>query len=94
MLLCITSTVAFGQQVSVNYNKSQDFSQFHTYAWGSDNANQVRNSILAQIAHQDIDTAMQGKGLKLVQESENPDLLVTASGGLKQTTSYQAMGMP
>ena len=35
MLLCITSTVALAQQVSVNYSPNQDFSQFHTYAWGS-----------------------------------------------------------
>jgi Domain of unknown function (DUF4136) len=93
MLLFITSTIAFGQQVSVNYNKSQDFSQFHTYAWGSDNANQIRNSILAQGAQQNINSALQGKGLQMVQESAKPDLLVTASGGLKQTTSYQAWGM-
>lgn len=93
MLLCITSAVAVGQQVSVNYNRSQDFTQFHTYAWASNNANQVQNSILAQVAHQDIDSALQGKGLKLAQESENPDLLVLASGGLKQQTSYSAWGM-
>ena len=93
MLLCIISTVVFGQQVSVNYNKSQDFSQFHTYAWGSDTANQIRNSILAQQAQQDINSQLQGKGLQLVQESAKPELLITASGGLKQTTSYQAWGM-
>jgi hypothetical protein len=93
VLLSMTAALAFGQQVSVNYNHSQDFSQFHTYAWGSGNANQVQNSILAQVAQQDIDTALQGKGLQKVQESANPDLLVTASGGMKQQTSYTAMGM-
>jgi len=93
VLLSMTATLAYGQQVSVNYNHSQDFSQFHTYAWGSGNANQVQNSILAQVAQQDIDTALQGKGLQKVQEAANPDLLVTASGGLKQQTSYTAMGM-
>jgi hypothetical protein len=93
MLLCIPSTIAFGQDVSVNFTKGQDFSQFHTYAWGSNNANQIRNSILAQQAQQDINTAMQSKGLQMVQESQNPDLLLTASGGMKETTSYQAWGM-
>ena len=48
MLACIASAVAVGQTVSVNYNKSQDFSQYHTYAWASDNANTIQNSILAQ----------------------------------------------
>ena len=36
---------------------------------------------------------MQGKGLQLVPESQNPDLILTASGGLRQQTSYQAWGM-
>jgi hypothetical protein len=50
MLVCIMSAVAVGQQVSVNYNHGQSFSQYHTYAWGSNNANQIQNSILAQVA--------------------------------------------
>jgi hypothetical protein len=90
---CITSTIAIGQQVSVNFNHSQSFAQYHTYAWGSGNANKVQNSILAQVAEQDIDSALQGKGLQKVQENQNADLLVTANGGLKEQTSYTAMGM-
>jgi len=93
MIVCITSAVAVGQQVSVNYNHSQSFSPFHTYAWGSNNANQIQNSILAQVAQQDIDTALQGKGLQKVQESQKPDLIVLANGGMRQQTSYSAWGM-
>jgi hypothetical protein len=93
MLVCIASTIAVAQQVSVNYNHSQSFSQFHTYAWGSNNANKIQNSILAQVAVQDIDSALQGKGLQKVEESQNPDLIVTANGGLKEQTSYSAWGM-
>ncbi|MGC2212456.1 MAG: DUF4136 domain-containing protein, partial [Silvibacterium sp.] len=93
VLVSISSAIAAGQTVSVNYNHNQSFSQFHTYAWGSNNANQVQNSILAQVAQQDIDTALQAKGLQKVEESANPDILVTASGGMKQQTSYTAMGM-
>jgi Domain of unknown function (DUF4136) len=93
MLMCITSAIAVGQTVSVNFNQSQSFSQYHTYAWGSNNANQIQNSILAQVAQQDIDTALQGKGLQKVQEDQKPDLIVTANGGMKQQTSYTAMGM-
>jgi len=93
LTICLISTVALGQQVSVNYNHSQSFSGYHTYAWGSNNANQVQDSILAQVAQQDIDAALQGKGLQKVQESQNPDVIVTANGGLKQQTSYSAWGM-
>jgi hypothetical protein len=93
MLLCIASTIAVGQQVSVNYDHNASFAQYHTYAWGSNNANQVRNSILAQVAQQDINTAMQGKGFQMVQESQNPDIILTASGGEREQTSYSAWGM-
>jgi hypothetical protein len=93
MLLCLASTLAIGQQVSVNYIQSQSFSAYHTYAWGADNANQVQNSILAQVAIQNIDSALQAKGWSKVEASQNPDVLVTASGGLKQQTSYSAWGM-
>jgi hypothetical protein len=93
MLLSFASVMAFGQQVSVNYNHSQDFTQFHTYAWENNNPNQVANSILAQAAVSDIDTALQGKGLSKVDMTANPDLILLVSGGLQQQTSYSAWGM-
>lgn len=93
MVVFITSTIAVGQQVSVNYNHSASFAQYHTYAWGSNNDNQIQNSILAQVAQQDINSAMQGKGLSMVQESQNPDLILTANGGMRRQTSYSAWGM-
>jgi hypothetical protein len=78
MLACVASAVALGQTVSVNYNKTQDFTQYHTYIWASNNANQIQNSILAQQAKSDIDSALQGKGLQLVGEAQNPDLIILA----------------
>ena len=93
MLVCIAATMAVGQQVSVNYDHNASFAQYHTYAWGSNNSNEIKNSILAQVAQQDINTAMQGKGLQMVQESQNPELILTANGGMKQQTSYSAWGM-
>jgi len=91
--MCLVTVAAVGQQVSVNYNHDVDFSQFHTYAWGSNNANAIKDSILAQVAQQDINAAMQSKGLTLVQENQNPDLLLTANGGMREQTSWNAWGM-
>jgi hypothetical protein len=93
LAICLISTIVTGQQVSVNYNHNQSFANYHTYAWGWNNANQIQNSILAQVAQQDIDSALQGKGLQKVQESQNPDVIVTGNGGMKQQTSYSAWGM-
>jgi NADPH:quinone reductase-like Zn-dependent oxidoreductase len=86
-------SVALAQQVSVNYNHNANFSQYHTYAWGSNNKNAIQNSILAQVAQQDIEAAMSQKGLQKVDESQNPDLILTASGGEHESTSYNAWGM-
>lgn len=93
MLLSITSTIALGQQVSVNYNHSQTFAQYHTYAWQIEDPNKIANSILAQIAISNTDSTLTGKGLSKVEISANPDLIVIATGGLKQETSYSAWGM-
>lgn len=90
---CLLTSFAMAQQVSVNYNHNASFSQYHTYAWGSNNKNQIQNSILAQVAQQDIEAAMASKGLQKVQESQNPDLVLTASGGEREQTSYNAWGM-
>lgn len=49
-LLLLVAAPVFAQQVSVNYNHDASFAQYHTYAWGSNNANQIQNSILAQVA--------------------------------------------
>jgi Domain of unknown function (DUF4136) len=60
---------------------------------GSENPNKIKDSILAQVAVQNIDSALQGKGLQKVQENQNPDLIVTHNGGLQEQTSYSAWGM-
>jgi NADPH:quinone reductase-like Zn-dependent oxidoreductase len=93
VLLCLASTAVLAQQVSVNYNHNANFAQYHTYAWGSNNKNAIQNSILAQVAQQDIESSMASKGLQKVEESQNPDLVLTASGGEREQTSYNAWGM-
>jgi hypothetical protein len=96
VLILAVSLLAFpvlAQQVSVNYNHNESFANYHTYAWGGNNRNQIQNSILAQVAQQDINNALASKGLQMVQESQNPDLIVTASGGEKEQTSWNAWGM-
>ncbi len=91
-LLLMLAAPLSAQNVMVDYNHSTDFSKFHTYTWGSNNPNQIANSILAQTAKNAVDGQMQAKGLRLVAEAENPDVIVVANGGLKEQTSYNAGG--
>ncbi len=93
-LLCCMSAVVSAQNVYVNSSPNATFSSYHTYAWGQNqNPNQVASSFLAQEAQSQVNTQLQGKGLKMVQETENPDLIVIISGGMKTQTSYNAWGM-
>ena len=91
--VCVSAAVAIAQTVSVNYNHSASFAQYHTYAWGSKNTAEIQNSILAQVAHQDIEAAMAQKGFQKVDESQNPDLILVSTGGGREETSYSAWGM-
>ena len=93
-LLCFVSFAAFGQDVYVNSSPNANFPSYHTYAWGQNqNPNQIANSFLAQEAQTQVNNQLQSKGLRLVQEAENPDLIVVMSGGMKTQTTYNAWGM-
>ena len=61
--------------------------------WAPNNPNQIKNSVLAQVEHQDINSALQSKGLQMVEASQNPDIIVTSNGGMQEQTSYSAWGM-
>src|SRR5882762_11777096 len=90
-LICLVSSVAFAQSIYVDYDHSLDFSQYHTYAWGQQpNPNQIKNPFLAQEAQTQINAQLQSKGLQLVTESQNPDLIVLTSGGMKTQVYYNA----
>ena len=92
-LICFAAFAASAQDVYVTSSPSANFSSYHTYAWGQrQNPNQINSPFLAQEAKTQIDNQLQSKGLKLVQETENPDLVVVASGGMKTQTSYNMYG--
>jgi hypothetical protein len=87
------SSALLAQDTYVDYNHALDFATYRTYAWGQQpNPNEIKNPFLAQEAQSQIDSQLQSRGLKMVQENQSPDLIVVASGGLKQQTSYTAWG--
>jgi hypothetical protein len=77
----------------VDYNHGTDFKKFRTYAWGqAHNPNAIQDSIMLQNVQQEINSQLSVKGLQMVQENQNPDLVVVLSSGVKQQTSYNAWG--
>jgi hypothetical protein len=93
VIVLMAWTGATAQEVYVNSSPGANFSNYHTYAWGQQaNANQIANSFLAQEAQRQVNQQLQSKGLTMVQESENPDLIVVGNGGMKAQTSYNMWG--
>lgn len=88
VILLLVMPVA-AQDVHVNYSQNKDFSTFHTYAWGQKAIpNTVKNPALAEEVRKQINAQLQNRGLKMVGESRNPDLVLVVSGGSKKQTTY------
>ena len=93
LLIVMSSVATLAQHVYVDYDHSLDFSEFHTYAWGQNpNPNKIASPFLAQEVQSQVNTQLQSKGLQMVQESQNPDLIVQSDGGMKTQTSYNMWG--
>jgi hypothetical protein len=93
LVLCpvvlLLAVAASAQEVHVDYNKLTDFTKFHTYAWGKlPNPNSITSPQLAAEAQNQINQQLQVRGLKMVDESQSPDLVVVASGAQKMQTFY------
>jgi len=94
VVFCVAlSSDVWAQDIYVDYDHSLPFATYRTYAWGQQlNPNEIKSPFLAQEAKSQIEMQLQSRGLKMVQEDQNPDLIVVASGGLRQQTSYTAWG--
>lgn len=82
-------SAAAAQRISASYDPAHSFAHYHTYAWGAASRNQIANPILDREATRDVDAALQTIGLRMVREDQDPDLIVTASGGAEGQTSYR-----
>src|SRR6266702_4741630 len=91
--MLVSCGATFAQHIYVDYDHNLDFSEFHTYAWGQkQNPNQIASPFLAQEVQNQVNMQLQNKGLRMVQESQNPDVIVQSDGGMKTQTSYNMWG--
>lgn len=67
--------MAFGQQVTYNYDRGTDFTKFKTYKWVKVEGAEQPDELTAKMITQAVETQLTAKGLTKV-ESGNADLLV------------------
>ena len=72
-------------EVKVDWVRGTDFSKYKTYAWGTTR----QTTPNPKHPTEDIDAALQAKGLQKVEMDANPSLIVAFSGkGAWQSTRY------
>jgi hypothetical protein len=82
---------ATAQKVSVDWEKTADFSNFKTYTWAEGTT--VKNQLMDQRIVDGIDKHLAAKGLQKVDASGNPDLVVLYHGAVDQETQLNTTNM-
>jgi hypothetical protein len=88
MLICLMSTVALAQNVNVDWQRSTNFTQYKTYAWGV-SPHPISDGLWNDRIVGMINAALQSKGLTMVDANSTPDLIVVYNAGIKQNVSLQ-----
>jgi hypothetical protein len=70
----LLGTTVLAQHVTTDYDRSANFASFKTYAWirGSEVPDQLNHKRIVQ----SIDAQLMQKGMRMVEKSANPDVLV------------------
>lgn len=88
-LLLIAGTV-FAQKVTVDSDKSTNFSNYKTYAWGQ--GTPASNPLMAQRITDGTDQQMASKGFQKVEPGANPDLIVLYHAAVSVETQLNTYG--
>jgi Domain of unknown function (DUF4136) len=95
-IMCLVSLTAAAQDaeakrdVKVNWVRGTDFSKYRTYAWGTSHQ-KTPNPAWNQHLIEDIDVALQAKGLHKVEMDGKPDLIVAYDAGTQPAYSIAGL---
>ena len=89
VVLLLVCCPVHGQNVKVDYDKAASFSGFATYAWAK--GTPVQNGLMDQRIIDGIDKQLSAKGLRKVDASGNPDLIVMYHGATGTETQLNTM---
>ena len=82
---------SLAQEIRTNAMPGTDFAKYHTYKWGTIEANRHPNQIVDAEIKQAIDAQLTSKGLTKI-EGDNPDLLVVYQVAVGHEREWQAFG--
>ena len=88
-LCLLVSTLAFAQKVSIDADRSANFSSYHTYMWEA--SPNPAHGLWDQRIVEAVDKQLQAKGLTKV--ASNPDLWVVYSNSIKDEKSGGGRGL-
>jgi hypothetical protein len=91
LLLMILGSVAWAQDVKVDWDKTATFTGFRTYAWGT--GTPAKNPLMGQRIVDGINKQLVAKGLQQVDANSNPDLVVLYHAATGAETQLNTMGM-
>jgi hypothetical protein len=90
LLLALLCSVAWTQDVKVDWDKTANFAGYRTYAWTT--GTPAKNPLMGQRIVEAIDQQLAAKGLQKVEDSGNPDLLVLYHAATGSQTQYNSTG--
>src|SRR5579864_2452549 len=86
-LLFSLAIQGFGQKVKVGYDKTTDFSKYHTYTWATPATNPERPLLYDYVVNA-VDAELHAKGLKRTESSG--DFTLVPAGGIDYGSNLQA----
>jgi opacity protein-like surface antigen len=90
VLVVLLSSVAFAQKINTDWDRTANFSNYHTYAW-EPSPHPAKNFWNDRIMEA-IDKELQAKGFTKVDASANPDMWVVYSNSIKDQKQVVGTG--
>lgn len=103
-IVCLMSVAAFSQQVSTVYDRGTNFSNYKTYAWGTNfsyltyargtaSPQPINDPLWNQRMMETVDGALAAKGMQKVNLDQNPSVIVGYSVATQRNVSYQGYAL-
>jgi len=89
-VLAILCSLAWAQDVKVDWDKTANFTGFRTYAWTT--GTPAKNPLMGQRIVSGIDKQLTAKGLQQVDINSNPDLIVLYHASTSSQTQLNTFG--